>query len=153
MWTAGRRGNLQAHVRDDIAPEQVRRKLFGSRPDVGTEVTTDRAARELGYEAGHDQAPCGQEVEAAAPAVLIEDVERAAGADRARRSVKERRDRFPAAVPVIPTDRQLDQRRREVVADPPQYSRGCAIRMTTPVNTKVNRLAAAIQCDTRIQGA
>jgi hypothetical protein len=61
------------------------------------------------------EAPGGQEVQTPPPAVLIEDVEGPAGADRRRGSLEERRRLLPASMTMIPADRQLDEGRREVV--------------------------------------
>ena len=65
---------------------------------------------------GQHEAPRGQEVQAPPPAVLVEDVVGPAGADRARGVLEERHGLVPSAVLVVPADRQLEERRREVVA-------------------------------------
>ena len=68
-------------------------------------------------DAGQHEAPRGEEVQAAPPAVLIEDVEGAAGADRAGGVLRRTASRVvPAAMLVVAADRQLEERRRQVVA-------------------------------------
>ena len=100
---------------DDVRPDETRCKLLRLRPDVRSEVTTERSGQQVD-EPGDDEKPRGKEVQAASPAVLIEDVGGSVGADRPVRVLKDRCavDEFNAAG--VWADRQLDERRHQIVA-------------------------------------
>ena len=78
------------------------------------EMPAGQADQEINR-AGHDQRPGGQEVQTAAPAVLIEDVVGPARADRAAGAFEKRPGRVVAGMPVVPADRQFEERRRQVI--------------------------------------
>jgi hypothetical protein len=105
---ASRGRDPQPQVIDNVAPDEPRRKILYSRPDVRTEVSAGDAGEKVDRSWQYE-APGGQEVQTPPPAVLIEDVEGPAGADRRRGSLEERRRLLPASMTMIPADRQLDE--------------------------------------------
>src|SRR5678816_1679901 len=107
--------NPEPRMVSNLAPHERRRKLERLRPDMRTEVAPEHAGEQV-HETRDDEKPCGKEVQAASPAVLIEDVGGSTGADGTRRVVLTNRGAtFEFDVPVVGTDRQLDECRHQIV--------------------------------------
>src|SRR3954470_22839781 len=98
-----------------IGPEMPGRELGTGRHDARSEVPARQTVDQV-QRAGNDEPPRREKVETARPSVLIEDVVRPHGADRASRGGKERCRRRPSAVLVVAADLQLEERWREIVA-------------------------------------
>ena len=92
-----------------------------------------------------DEEPRGEEMQAPAPSVLVEDVERAARTDRRRRI---RKNEIGFSQPPCLWLRLMGSSRNAGVRSlpaSPQYRRGWTIRIRTPVTASVTRLTATIQ--------
>ena len=108
--------DLPLQTAGQVMPQPLPRQLAGPGHEIAPQVSGEDPGKEINGPC-HDQEPRRKEVQAPGPAILVQD---AVGADRADCGATVReglRGDCPAAVPVVPADRQLDQRGREVVAD------------------------------------
>src|SRR4051812_42510041 len=79
LGTASGRANFEAEMMFEIVPKVTSGEIGFARPEMAAEMAREDAGEEIG-EAGCDENPCGEKMEAAAPAILVVDVEGAAGA-------------------------------------------------------------------------
>ena len=115
VWTARRHRHEAAQMLPQVSPQGRDRERLAPAEEMTTEVSGNGSRQHVGEARGH-QHPRRQEVQASPPAVLIEDLERAPGRHRRAGTIEERCWRGPAAVPMVAADRQLQERRRQVVA-------------------------------------
>src|SRR5262245_54222975 len=115
VGAARRRRHHAAQVLPQIATERRERERLAPADEVTMEVSRDDAGQHVDQAHSHEH-PRGQEMQAASPPVLVEDLERAPGRNRGARASQERRWYSPAAMPVVAADRQLQEWRRQVVA-------------------------------------
>jgi hypothetical protein len=115
VGATGRRRHHAAEVLPQISTERRERERLAPADEVTMKVSGDDAGQHVDQARGH-QHPRGEEMQAASPPVLIEDMERAPGRHRRAGTIEERRWCSPAAMPVVAADRQLQEWRRQVVA-------------------------------------
>ena len=91
----------------DVLPENTWSQLCRPGHDVPAEMASPNAHRKVD-QAGHDQQPGGEKMEAARPSVLIERLDRAAGREGSSGRLKKRRGRCPIGARIARAERELE---------------------------------------------
>src|SRR5215831_13007853 len=99
----------------NVPPQYPRRKLSKARNHVPPKVAACDSPDQVN-QTRDDEEPSREKVQTPSPAVLIEDIVGARGTHYRVRCRGEHFRRCPTAVLVVAADRQLEERRREVVA-------------------------------------
>src|SRR5580704_16494867 len=114
-WPAASPWYRKSRMCGDVAPQMPRCKLSKAGDEVAPEVPACESHDQV-HQAGQDEEPGCQEVEATPPAILVEDVVCARGTDDGTVAREKRERGCPPAVLVVAANRQLDERGREIVA-------------------------------------
>src|SRR5688572_6685695 len=106
----------EGHVLHHVGPEDARTHLHSTRKQMAPKMPGENPGQQVDGPR-EDQAPPRQEVQAPAPAVLVERPEGASRRNRRVHLVEERLPSFPTPMTVVLADRQFDPGRGEAVAD------------------------------------